>query len=201
MRSEATFVERAVPKRREEFARGRAAARVALGELGLPPVAIHVGRERQPLWPPGIVGSITHCAELAWAVVAPAEGVTAIGVDVEPDRSLPEDVRLRVLDPTEALAVEEAVGRDTVGFGVKECVHKAIHPATGVWLDFHDVRVVPEPGEGALRALRVEPSHPALPESVLRLLAGLQIRWMAHGGLVFTSAWVLPAPGVAPRKA
>ena len=32
-----------------------------------------MGDHRQPLWPQGIVGSITHCSALAWAAVAPAD--------------------------------------------------------------------------------------------------------------------------------
>jgi 4'-phosphopantetheinyl transferase EntD len=56
---EAVHVERAVEKRRRDFALGRACARRALAVLDdRPPTAILVGEERAPVWPEGIVGSI-----------------------------------------------------------------------------------------------------------------------------------------------
>ena len=76
---------RATGKRRGEFATGRACARDALARLGRPPVAILPGDRGAPGWPPGIVGSITHCAGYRAAAVGPAADVLAIGLDAEPD--------------------------------------------------------------------------------------------------------------------
>src|SRR5688500_10573337 len=50
----------ALERRRREFALGRMHARRALGSLGYPDVCIGVRHDRAPLWPAGIVGSITH---------------------------------------------------------------------------------------------------------------------------------------------
>jgi 4'-phosphopantetheinyl transferase EntD len=58
---EEAVVARAVDKRRREYTTTRHLARAALSRLGLPPVAIATGGNREPLWPAGIVGSITHC--------------------------------------------------------------------------------------------------------------------------------------------
>jgi 4'-phosphopantetheinyl transferase EntD len=58
---EEAMVARAVGKRRREFSTARACARDALVELGEPPQAIPTGPKGEPLWPPGVVGSITHC--------------------------------------------------------------------------------------------------------------------------------------------
>ncbi len=186
---EAGFVEGSVQGRREEFARGRAAAREALTALGFEPVPIPVGAQRQPIWPTDVVGSISHCTELAWATAAPSVRVATIGIDVEHDQSLPKEVRPRVLSPQEARVVEDLAGSDTVGFGAKECIHKAVQPLTGVWLDFHDVRLVPVEGEYRLRA---EATHAGVPPRARRILDRLQIRWSLAGGLVFTCAWARP---------
>ena len=67
---ERAYVESAVPRRVREFAAGRQCARLALRELGGPDEAIPVGLSRQPKWPPGIVGSITHTVGYCLAVVA-----------------------------------------------------------------------------------------------------------------------------------
>ena len=51
----------AVEKRRREFMTGRACAREALAGLGFPDSPVGSGTKGEPLWPPGVVGSITHC--------------------------------------------------------------------------------------------------------------------------------------------
>ena len=52
---------RACPTKRNEFALGRAAVRHALLELGEDYVPVLRGGYGEPLWPDGILGSITHC--------------------------------------------------------------------------------------------------------------------------------------------
>jgi hypothetical protein len=54
-------ISRAVDKRRREFQTVRHCARRALRELGVPPAAVLPGERREPVWPPGVVGSLTHC--------------------------------------------------------------------------------------------------------------------------------------------
>jgi 4'-phosphopantetheinyl transferase EntD len=186
--AEEVFIVRAVPRRREEFARGRGAARAALQALGIQATPIGVGSTREPLWPEGVVGSISHCPRLAWAAAASASEVAALGIDVEPETGLPSEVRTRVLEEGEAVSLAHATGTDVVGFGAKESIHKAVHPATGVWLDFHDVRVIPGREKHTLVA---EPRAVGLAAEVLDLLERLEIRWAIQDGLVFTSAWAL----------
>ncbi len=52
---------RAVAKRRREFATGRECAHRALEQLGLMAEAVPSGERGEPLWPAGVVVSITHC--------------------------------------------------------------------------------------------------------------------------------------------
>jgi len=85
---------RAVDKRRREFTTGRACARAALSQLGIGPTAIPGGARGQPLWPPGIVGSITHCRGYCACAVARAERVVSLGIDAE--ANLPLEVGLLV---------------------------------------------------------------------------------------------------------
>src|SRR4051794_19903843 len=59
-----------VETRRHEFTIGRNCAHRALARLGFPPAPLLRGHYRQPLWPIGVVGSITHCSGYCAAVVA-----------------------------------------------------------------------------------------------------------------------------------
>jgi 4'-phosphopantetheinyl transferase EntD len=58
---EAVQFGRAIKSRTREFTTAQSCARLALSKLGLPAVAILSGPKREQLWPPGVVGSITHC--------------------------------------------------------------------------------------------------------------------------------------------
>ena len=81
---EARFVADAVDARRREFALGRSLAHEALRAIGAPAGPIEVGAHREPLWPAGTVGSITHCDGYVGAAVAARGDVRSVGVDAEP---------------------------------------------------------------------------------------------------------------------
>ena len=83
---------RSVAKRRNEFITARHCARIALGELGFPPLPILKGDKGEPCWPEGVVGSLTHCAGYRGAVVGRAGPVRSVGVDAEPHDVLPDGV-------------------------------------------------------------------------------------------------------------
>ncbi|SHF56212.1 4'-phosphopantetheinyl transferase EntD (siderophore biosynthesis) [Jatrophihabitans endophyticus] len=144
---EAHWVAHAVARRRSEFHTGRACARVALAELGIAPAAIPVGPQREPCWPTGVVGSITHCDGYRAAAAAPSDVVRSLGVDVERHRPLPDGVLDTVTDPGERatltrLAAEDADIRwDVVLFSAKEAVFKTWFPVQRRWLGFEDATV------------------------------------------------------------
>jgi 4'-phosphopantetheinyl transferase EntD len=129
-----------VPKRRREFAMGRAAARAALADLDdRPPPSIPVGERRAPVWPEGVVGSITHSDGFCAAAVARASEFAAVGIDAEAVRELPAAVRDLVVTAGELRAPLSGPPWDVVAFSAKEAVFKAWFPLTTTWLDFHDV--------------------------------------------------------------
>lgn len=75
-------------KRVCEFASGRAYAKRALAMLGLHNVDLPIGPNRAPVWPSGVVGSITHVMDsrngmYAAAAVTRADAVQAVGIDFE----------------------------------------------------------------------------------------------------------------------
>ena len=141
---EAAALHQAVSRRRGEFAAGRRAARGALAALGRAACAIPVAPTRAPLWPAGIIGSISHCDRIAVAAVAPAGRFRALGLDVEPDEPLPEGLGETICRPEEmhwiARAPQQVQGRlGRLIFSAKEALFKAQFPLTGVWLDFADI--------------------------------------------------------------
>lgn len=143
-------------KRGREFVTARRCARDALAQLGIPPVPIHVGPRREPLWPTGVAGAITHCPGYRAAAVSRA--VASVGIDAEPHGPLPPGVLEQVASPGEREALnrlareDPAVHWDGVLFTAKEAVYKAWFPLTGRWLGFEDVVVVIDPAAGAFHA-------------------------------------------------
>ena len=79
-------------KRRREFVTARRCAREALASLGQAPGPIGVGPSREPQWPAGLVGSITHTRGFRAAAVAPQSVVASIGIDAEQNEPLPDGV-------------------------------------------------------------------------------------------------------------
>ncbi|MFC9329471.1 hypothetical protein [Kitasatospora sp. NPDC057015] len=56
--------------------------------LGLPPAPVLRGPSGEPVWPRGLIGSMTHTRGYHAAVVAPSRSILAIGVDAEPNQRL-----------------------------------------------------------------------------------------------------------------
>jgi 4'-phosphopantetheinyl transferase EntD len=81
---------RAVKKRRDEFLLGRAACHSSLKQVGITsPPPVLKGSFREPIWPKGYIGSITHSSDMAICAVCPESRANGIGVDIE---SLEKDV-------------------------------------------------------------------------------------------------------------
>jgi len=162
--AERYHVRQAVRKRVQEFAAGRLCARRALAEFRVENFDLHVAVDRQPLWPDGMLGSITHTAGLCAAVVAPRRTLAAVGMDSEIVGHVTADIWPAICGPQEAdwlrsLPASERAAAVTLIFSAKEAFYKCQYPVTGEWLDFHDLVVEPaawgrNPGELSIRATR-----------------------------------------------
>jgi 4'-phosphopantetheinyl transferase EntD len=185
---EEAAVSRAVAKRRQEFLTVRVCARRALAQLGLPPAPILPGERGAPRWPPGVVGSMTHCDGYRAAAVAWSTTVRAIGIDAEPHEPLPGGVLDAVALPserarTELLArAEPAVRWDRLLFSAKECVYKAWFPQTGRWLGFEEADIEFQP-DGTFTARIMNPGVTREGAPV----AGFTGRWLVADGLLATT--------------
>lgn len=181
-------------QRRQQFLAGRGAASKALMTLTHQSAEVPRSESGAPVWPAGLVGSIAHDAEHAVALVGWQREWLALGVDVEPDLGLSEDAADIVLSDLERAAVGapgEPLRHGRLVFGAKECVHKAIHPLCGVWLDFEEVAVgISDPGQ---REGHWTPR--ALSESARRAFAGLHFtgRWQRQDGKLLSYLGVHPS--------
>lgn len=140
----------ATSARRLQFLAGRFCALEALRRLEPRWTGSRIGRAEggAPVWPAGVVGSITHTDGFVSAAVARAEEMGGLGIDSEGIVSTEQarQVSRLVAWPAE-LAHARAAGLDrteslTLVFSAKEAIFKCLHPAVGVMFYYHDARLV-----------------------------------------------------------
>ncbi len=183
---------RSVPKRQAEFFFGRWAAREALVQCGVTGFDVGIGTSREPVWPPGVVGSLTHCHGYAAAAVAPARDLQCLGIDIErvvTPQSL--DALLAVaLDANELKRLAQSAQElstaqlATLAFSAKESFYKAAFRQVGRFFGFEAARVV-EFRERP-RVLRLELTESLADEWRAGCTIDVSFQWLADE-VVFTS--------------
>ncbi|GAA2672679.1 4'-phosphopantetheinyl transferase family protein [Actinoplanes palleronii] len=179
--AEEAVIARSVDKRRREFTTVRHCARTALAGLGVPPAPILPGLRGAPIWPPGVVGSMTHCAGFRGCAVAHAGDLRTIGLDAEPADPLPDGVLEAIALPAErdaVLTADPGVPWDRLLFSAKESVYKAWFPLTHRFLEFSEAHVELDPaGTFIATVLTAHAGEPA----------GFTGRWLCRDGLLITA--------------
>lgn len=148
---------RMVAKRRQEFTAGRLAARAAMRAMGLGAQPVLMGEDRAPVWPQGIVGSISHNDSSCLAVVARNSDVAALGLDIEENQPLPEGVSNKIcraeelhwLQTPAARTVENA---ETLIFSAKECAYKCQYPISKTIFGFDTLSIEIDPVQNQFSA-------------------------------------------------
>ena len=143
---------KAVIKRKSEYLAGRYAAKLALSAEELDKVQVGTGMQREPLWPEGVVGSLSHCKNMAaCCVFRPSEQIgLGVGIDIESpiDRDTVDQIQDQVLSPEEALLVfsncskEQVAKRFTQVFSAKESLYKSLFPLVNTFFDCKEAVVV-----------------------------------------------------------
>ncbi len=189
---EEPLIARSVAKRRSEFITVRHCARIALGQLGVPPGPILKGDKGEPCWPDGVVGSLTHCTGYRGAVVGRTGAVRSLGIDAEQHDVLPDGVLGAISleeERHEIASLPEGLHWDRILFCAKEATYKAWFPLTKRWLGFEDAHVVfdldpPSGGAGGVFVSKILIDGAALSGPPLTALRG---RWSVDRGLVLTA--------------
>jgi 4'-phosphopantetheinyl transferase EntD len=138
------------PARRREFAAGRACARRALRELGVPDGPVLRGERRAPRFPDGVIGSITHTSGFCAAAVARSASFAGVGLDAERDEALSAGAARRICAEGELAALRALPGHSAehwaaLVFSAKESLYKAYFPLTGVFIGFRDAEITLRP--------------------------------------------------------
>jgi 4'-phosphopantetheinyl transferase EntD len=134
------FSSSVLPVRRASGA-ARMVARDMLARIGFDDCVLAKGPSGAPIWPPGVVGSLSHDSHIALAAVALRRDVMALGVDVEPAEPLPAEILHIIATPNERHRIADDPFSGRLLFSAKEAVYKAICPLIDRFLDFHDVDV------------------------------------------------------------
>jgi 4'-phosphopantetheinyl transferase EntD len=182
-----------VDRRRREFVTVRACARSALVRLGMVPSAVPKGERGEPVWPPGVVGSLTHCSGYRACAVAKRKDIASIGIDAEPREALPPGVREQVIaTDRERLLLADSDSDlcvDRLLFSAKEAVFKAWFPLTHRWLGFEDAELTFGVQDRTFEASFLV-CGPVVGGKRLHRVRG---RWKAVGDLLLTAV-VVTAP-------
>lgn len=155
---EEALIAGASERRRREFAEARACAREALAALGVAAGPIPATPDGAPVWPEGVVGSITHKGGYRAAVVAFRSQIAGIGIDAEPDQRLPDGVLETIASPAELDQVESLLERraglawDRLLFCAKEASVKAAQPVGPGASGVRSAEVVLDPDARAFSA-------------------------------------------------
>jgi enterobactin synthetase component D len=147
---------RGVAKRQGEYLAGRLCAREALHQLCGQPLVPGRDADGVPIWPAGTVGSITHGAGQAAALVASRQDWQSLGIDLEKRLSAERATKLagEILTPAE---LERAAGLEpeafarlvTLTFSLKESLFKALYPLVLQRFYFHDAELLDHDESGA----------------------------------------------------
>jgi 4'-phosphopantetheinyl transferase EntD len=135
-----------------EFIAGRYCAIRAIQRLELSPnstsqTQIPIQPDRRPLWPLGIIGSISHSGDRAMAVIGSADNYIGLGIDCEIilTESAAVEIADLILDPLEkALLLDQQLEYGlmlTLVFSAKESLFKALSPSLSNVISFHDLSI------------------------------------------------------------
>ncbi|GAA5056113.1 4'-phosphopantetheinyl transferase Npt [Nocardia callitridis] len=192
--AEEALIAKSVEKRRRDFIGARHCARLALEQLGEKPVAIGKGERGAPVWPRGIVGSLTHCDGYRAAALGHKMQYRSVGIDAEPHEALPEGVLDSVSLPKERewlRTTDSDLYLDRLLFCAKEATYKAWFPLTSRWLGFEDAHITFEIehrgggcGAGTFRSHLLVPGNTDDGNIPLTSFDG---RWQVSDGFILTA--------------
>jgi 4'-phosphopantetheinyl transferase EntD len=130
----------ATEKRKKEFRLGRIAGETALKGLGIADCVLK-GELGEPIWPDGVVGSITHKDDLAIVAVARAEQCLGLGLDLErTDKEISPGFVARICTEKEQEELDLSSNQAVVSlFSAKETIYKVLYPLCKCHIGFKDV--------------------------------------------------------------
>lgn len=138
--SERALIARARAKRRNEFSTGRMLMRRALRDADIDVCAIPAGSLGEPVWPTGIVGSLSHSDEVCALITGRASEYISIGFDLELSSSDLSETANLILSPQEK-SLNYTPDRLRAVFCAKEAVYKCISPVARQFMEFDELSI------------------------------------------------------------
>lgn len=187
---ELPLVAEATPRVRAKFAAGRSAARQAMAALGISPSAIGRGIQGEPLFPNGVIGSISHTPRFSVALVGKGAGYRSLGVDLDDERRLGDAAALEFSWENEVSRISRALGlgraeAQNFAFSAKEAIFKCQYSLTlDAELKAHQARL--RQARPCAQDFRV--SGWRATAATAAVLAAIRVRRIPLGGLTMTVA-------------
>lgn len=143
---ERELVKKSALERQKSFAKGRRCAKQCLDSLGITHFPILRGSMREPIWPEGIRGSITHCQGYSAAAVSASVHIASLGIDIEKIEDIGRLPREIVCTDEEQSWLEELSPPERSSFAylifsAKESLYKALFIHHRKFIEFTDVDI------------------------------------------------------------
>ena len=123
--------------------------------MGIAPVSLVPAADRTPVWPEGVVASITHTRDYCAVAMGRCPPLRSVGIDVETIRELEDGVTRLILTERERAwihspgrAARYLVEDSLLVFSAKEAFYKCQFPLTQRLLEFRDVEIDVPPRDG-----------------------------------------------------
>jgi enterobactin synthetase component D len=134
--------------RKIDFSTGRYCARKVLETFGKSDVPLLIGSNREPLWPEGYIGSISHSKNLCGAIAGKLDQFRSLGLDIEELSRIQPNIINHVCTPDESLFLQQFDAQTqlhytTLTFAMKEAFYKFQFPITRQYVGFQQVEIDP----------------------------------------------------------
>lgn len=147
--NEKRLTQDASPRRLNEFVTARRLARDLLDPSERNSLLERDEKSGAPVWPSGVVGSITHCKELCSVAISENGTLNSLGIDLEKTKRVQSRFLSKIASEHEAKEMESYLYENEFStdvalaaiFSAKEAFYKFQYPLTGAWLGFRDVEI------------------------------------------------------------
>ncbi|WP_197473324.1 4'-phosphopantetheinyl transferase [Erwinia sp. ErVv1] len=164
-------LQRAVDKRQAEYLASRYLVRQALSHYGIEGYILSNDAQRAPIWPAGIVGSLSHTRHCVSLLLASADCALLPGVDCEEvmQSKTAQELASTIVNEEERQQLEQSglpfATALTAAFSLKESLYKALFPSLRQFMHFSDAEIIscsPQAERVTLRLLKdFSPRFPA----------------------------------------
>lgn len=133
-------------KRLNEFLAGRICALKAMEGLSTYQEILPIGKDKKPLWPYELVGSIAHTDNKVSSVVLPRSLNLSVGLDLESifDKNTAKELGKEILLESEKRYLDLSNYSEIISliYSAKEAVFKAVNSKVLKFLDFKEIELI-----------------------------------------------------------